>query len=333
MAEENEKLTDIPILRYEDCDEETRNVLDKLLVEDYERMEELVNPFIMAFKEIMNLRRGGKRKEAYETALENFHHNADYILAKRALAWCIYDELKANETYSNREIFMSRLLELKTLKISAKETMIWKNIVWTINAFVRDCAKSENVSKDIYDKLFGCIKEFHFVKPSREYSVLLDAFLTIKEWKRIFDFCEWWNFKNFRKEDYECEELSDGRRMPISLVEKAYLACARALINNQDKEAISTFIPKLQQLVENYPQMQSLNYYVVKLLHILEVKTYSVEEIRKMHTHAYEKWTLDAESKLGFLFEQGWSIEQLMVYFGRNEGGIRSRLRKIGKIE
>ena len=61
-------------------------------------------------------------------------------------------------------------------------------------------------------------------------------------------------------------------------------------------------------------------------------KAYSVEEIRKTHNLAYAKWTLEADSELGLLYEQGWSIEQLMEHFGRNEGGIRSRLKKIGKI-
>ncbi len=377
MAEQNEKLTDIPILHYEDCGEETRNMLDELLVneeidrmQEYEQMlkEEVENeqmfnesldrmmedeqifedgiqrmceamleyedPFFMTFKEIMNLRKVGERQETYEKAIEFFHHNNDNIWAKRSLAWCIYDDLKVNATYTNKEKFMSRLSELKALKIPANETMIWKNIVWMINAFVRDCAKSKNISDEIFDKLFESIKEFYFVKPSREYSVLLDAFLTAKEWKRILNFCEWWNFKNFRKEDYEYEELSDGRKMPISLVENAYRTCAKVLMNSKDKEAISAFIPKLQQLAENYPQMQYPNYYVEQLfLALRSVNAHSVEDIRKTHSKAYAKWTPDAESELGLLYEQGWSIEQLMEHFGRNEGGIRSRLMKIGKIE
>ena len=57
---------------------------------------------------------------------------------------------------------------------------------------------------------------------------------------------------------------------------------------------------------------------------------YSVEEIRKIHNQAYAKWTPDEDSELSKLSEQGWSIEQLMLHFGRNEGSIKSRLAKIG---
>lgn len=220
----------------------------------------------MAFKEVMSLRKNGQIEEAYKMAISDYNQNQNDEWAKRALSWCIYDELKSNESYSNRETFISKLSELKALDMPEDETMIWNNIVWPINAFVRDCTKSKNVSEEIYDKLFDCIKEFHFVKPSLEYSVLLKAFLSAKEWKGIYDFCEWWNFENFREEDYECENLPDGKKMPISMVESAYLACAKVLINSKDKEAISAFIPKLQQLAEKYPQMQYPNYYVGKLL-------------------------------------------------------------------
>ena len=144
--------------------------------------------------------------------------------------------------------------------------MFWKNVVWPIKYFVIDCSKSQGVNSDIYNVVFERIKEFHFVKPSKEYSVLLNAFLKAKEWDGIIGFCEWWGFENFRKEDYECEMLPNGKKMPISLVESAHLSCAKALINKKDKDAILAFIPKLQELAEHNPIMQYPNYYVGKLL-------------------------------------------------------------------
>ena len=54
--------------------------------------------------------------------------------------------------------------------------------------------------------------------------------------------------------------------MPVSLVESAYLAYAKGLINKRDKDAIVAFIPKLQELAEQNPKMQYPNYYVGKLL-------------------------------------------------------------------
>ena len=220
----------------------------------------------MAFKDIMNLRKSGKEEEAYNLAIADYNQDQNDMWAKRALSWCIYDGLKSSASYEQSELFLSKLNELKALDLSSSEEVFWENVVWPINTFVRDCSKSQGVNDDIYDVVFESIKEFHFVKPSKEYSVLLNAFLTVKEWDGIIDFCDWWGFENFRKEDFECEVLPNGKKMPISLVESAHLAYAKALIARKDKGAISAFIPKLQELAEQHPKMQYPNYYVGKLL-------------------------------------------------------------------
>ena len=62
----------------------------------------------------------------------------------------------------------------------------------------------------------------------------------------------------------------------------------------------------------------------------VEGKAYSVEEVRKTHSQAYAKWTPEADAELGRLFDMNWSIKQLMEHFGRNDGAIRSRLRRLG---
>ena len=152
------------------------------------------------------------------------------------------------------------------MEIPASDEMLWEKIAWPINAFVRDCSKTQNVGTEIITKLFEIIRVFPFAKPSLEYSVLLNAFLSAKEWDGIIEFCDWWGFENFRKEDFECEELPNGKKMPISLVESAHLAYAKALIAKKDKEAILAFIPKLQGLAEQNPKMLYPNYYVGKLL-------------------------------------------------------------------
>ena len=220
----------------------------------------------MTFKDVMGLRKSGNVQEAYDKAIEYYHQNTDDVWAKRALAWCIYDGLKANASYDNHELFMAKLAELKELDLPEDEGMFWNNVAWPINAFVRDCAKSQDVDKEIFDQVFENIKDYHFPKPSREYSVILNAFLSIKEWDGICAFCDWWGFDHFRTEDYECEVMSNGKKMPISLVESAFIAYAKALIDKDDKEAMAGFVPKLQELAERYPKMQYPNYYLGKLL-------------------------------------------------------------------
>ncbi len=219
----------------------------------------------MAFKQVMEMRKSGSQAEAYEMALNDYQQAPEDIWAKRAMSWCLFDTLKANASCAQKEVFVSKLMEVKELGIPGDETMFWNNVVWPINAIVRDCSRERQW--DELTTLFDAIKDFPFVKPSKEYSVLLNAFLTGKEdWDGIVAFCDWWGFDNFREEDYECEVLSNGKKMPISLAESAHLAYAKALINKQDKDAIMAFIPKLQELADQNPKMQYPNYYVGKLL-------------------------------------------------------------------
>ncbi len=220
----------------------------------------------MAFKDIMNLRKSGKEEEAYKMAIADYNQDQNDMWAKRALSWCIYDGLKSSASYEQSEFFFSKLNELKDLEVPSSDEMLWERIAWPINAFVRDCAKTHNVGMEIFTKLFEIIRVFPFAKPSLEYSVLLNAFQSAKEWDGIIDFCDWWGFENLRKEDFECEVLPNGKKMPISLAESAHLAYAKALIARKDKDAIAAFIPKLQELAEQHPKMQYPNYYVGKLL-------------------------------------------------------------------
>ncbi len=59
-------------------------------------------------------------------------------------------------------------------------------------------------------------------------------------------------------------------------------------------------------------------------------KTYSVEEIRATYRNAYAPWTEEDDARLEQEARAGGTIHDLAQRFGRNEGAIRSRLRKLG---
>lgn len=61
-----------------------------------------------------------------------------------------------------------------------------------------------------------------------------------------------------------------------------------------------------------------------------KVKAYSVDEIRKTHANAYQKWTPEEEAKLKEHFASGKSMKEISKILGRQKGGVRSRLRKLG---
>jgi ATP-dependent DNA helicase RecQ len=59
---------------------------------------------------------------------------------------------------------------------------------------------------------------------------------------------------------------------------------------------------------------------------------YSVKEIQKTHPRAYEPWTEEEDEMLIADYKAGKTIEELMELFGRQRGGIESRLRKLGLL-
>ena len=62
-------------------------------------------------------------------------------------------------------------------------------------------------------------------------------------------------------------------------------------------------------------------------------KMYSVKEIQKVHTTAYEPWDELQEAKLITGFKAGIKTAELAQLMGRQVGGIRSRLKKLGLVK
>lgn len=57
---------------------------------------------------------------------------------------------------------------------------------------------------------------------------------------------------------------------------------------------------------------------------------YTVEEKRREHPRAYEKWPPEDDELLKEMYAAGHSVAELAKHFGRNNGAIRSRLNKLG---
>lgn len=58
-------------------------------------------------------------------------------------------------------------------------------------------------------------------------------------------------------------------------------------------------------------------------------KTYSLDDIRQTHHRAYRPWTEEEDKMLLARFEADCPIGDLAMFFEREEGAIRSRLRKL----
>ena len=64
-----------------------------------------------------------------------------------------------------------------------------------------------------------------------------------------------------------------------------------------------------------------------------KTKAYTVEQKRSEHGNAYVPWDDEADRLLCRMYDEGKSISLLSDIFERTQGAIRSRLKKLGKIE
>ena len=55
-------------------------------------------------------------------------------------------------------------------------------------------------------------------------------------------------------------------------------------------------------------------------------------EIRRKHSRAYKKWSLEEDTSLKTKFKEGVSISEIATIHKRQIGSIRSRLKKLGLI-
>ncbi|QJB36429.1 ATP-dependent helicase [Chitinophaga oryzae] len=58
-------------------------------------------------------------------------------------------------------------------------------------------------------------------------------------------------------------------------------------------------------------------------------KTYTFEEVRLKHKGAYMPWTEEQDNELTQLYCKGRKIKEMAIHFGRTEGAIRSRIKKL----
>ncbi len=59
------------------------------------------------------------------------------------------------------------------------------------------------------------------------------------------------------------------------------------------------------------------------------IKAYSKSEVQLRYSKAYEPWTKESDEQLELLFCKGKTIKELSEIFERNEGAIRSRMKKL----
>mgnify|MGYP001279883854 CR=1 FL=1 len=86
-------------------------------------------------------------------------------------------------------------------------------------------------------------------------------------------------------------------------------------------EDLNDFVDALELALTEFKEL--------KVPKLKENKTYSVDKIREIHKQAYFPWTAEDDNKLEMLFCANKTVKELSHIFGRNEGAINSRIKKL----
>lgn len=207
--------------------------------------------------------KAGRAPEAYQIAKTDFELSPSNIWVQREMGWALYYMLKIDVDNRKLQDFFAHIEEfsnLDELTMSADD-MIFENILWKIAEILKYTPK-ENI--EAATKMFSYIKKYTF-KPSKGYSFLLRSYLAFETWNLLVDFFQWWNIDNLMPEDYHQFKLENGKKI-MSLAEQTYIAYSKALLKLDDKQKIKDFLPKIENLMENYPEMMYPGWYCGKLM-------------------------------------------------------------------
>lgn len=241
----------------------------------------------MPAKEIKELRQSGKLEEALIMAKAELEAQPDNIWSKRNISWVYYDYLKQNLDCNNFDLFSFYLSEISKLQLAVEEKMFFDNVAWQIGSFVFKTLGNPNFQYAKLFQVYEMIKTFSFSKPSEGYSFLFKALHKfLKDGDNYIQFADWWDFENFRDEDFQKDKLENGREI-MAIVEQAYIAYAKHLLPKHntdgklifDKEKALTCIEKLSLLEEKHPEYQYPPYFKAKLLLAVGDKDHMLESL------------------------------------------------------
>ena len=238
----------------------------------------------MPAKEIKELRKSGNLTEAYEMAKTELSSAPDDIWAKRNLSWVLVDFIKAGIDSGDHEAIKLKLSEIAALNMPADEVMLFENICWVIGKYFFSLIKNvdwatlpfpeKNKITGQASALLPLVGSMQLPVKTEGYSFLYKAFHKIlKDSGNYIQFADWWNFENFRDEDYLKEKMPNGKEL-MSLVEQAYLAYAKHLLPQQnpgeglhfDEQKARLFLEQLDRINESHPEYTYTEFYKAKLL-------------------------------------------------------------------
>lgn len=216
-------------------------------------------------KDITTMCKAGQVQQAYDLAKADMEQQLPW--AQREKGWALYYLIKGDSEAGNYPSLVEHLDELKSLdQLSLpNDKMIFECVLFKVAMLLKDHVAPSVLDtpaklSTIFSKLCG----YNF-EASKGYSFLLQTFIKYDGWQEMADFLDWWNLDKLTQEDYTPFQLENGRTI-MSLAERAYIAKSKALLRIGDRGRIEEFLPQLDNLMTNHPEMTYPGYFYGKLL-------------------------------------------------------------------
>lgn len=136
-------------------------------------------------------------------------------------------------------------------------------------------------------------------------------------------------FPNKRIKNYK--NFSIARNMSVTIIlGVGGEPCNPDLLYIIPLDRLDTILSGAQSLVKYLHPTQSFNVeLIIQDEELSEDKTYTFGEKRKQYPNAYKPWNVEDDEQLITLYKANKGIKELMDIFKRNEGAIRSRIKKL----
>ncbi len=207
--------------------------------------------------------RDGRVSEAHSLVKDELVATPNDLWVQRKMGWVLYYEIKdAVERHCPGDVIgLVTQLQTLTLLQPAEETLLYDSVLWKLASYARD------MQADEAGHLFAVLGKFDFA-PSKAYSCLLKSHLHLTEWAGMADFIDWWNLDRLLPEDFAPYVLPDGKRL-MSLAEQAHITYAKVLLRTRDRKRCEHFLPRMQKLHTEHPEMTYPGYFCGKLMAML----------------------------------------------------------------
>lgn len=182
--------------------------------------------------------------------------------------------MKINASLEKIDHFHTSLLEIIKLNLPEEDKLLGDTISFQIGKLFFNLLKTEKFNHDKAFKIYELTKRLSFSGKTDGYSFLFKSLHKFhKDSNNYISFADWWDFDNFRTEDFQKEKLPDGKEV-MSIVEQAYIAYAKHLLPKQngdgtisfDKEKALVFIEKLSALENSHTEYEYPPFFKAKLL-------------------------------------------------------------------